>query len=206
MDEARRIIDCDNLSLLIYHHDAKVANILFPDPSTVSYTSTSTHTPLPVDLSHLTSTGNNMSKLPVVIDWDTIMPGYYWSDIGDMIRSCAVKTSEVDVCSSAGVHTEQVDIQWDVLEALIDGWKAGVGEVCHTCTNTEATHNTSKHFEYTNERLWFAGEYMIYMQLLRYLTDWLEGDVYYTVSHTLHNLDRARLHVKILDKISEKRR
>ena len=201
MDEARRMIECDNLPLLIHHHDAKVSNILFPDTYTTSDAALCTHTPLPTDLSHLTLKSDNMHQLPVVIDWDTLMPGYYWSDIGDMIRSCAVKASEDSVHSSAGVDADEVEIQWDVLEAVMDGWKAGV---CDTRTTADIAH-VSPTFEYTNERIWFAGEYMIYMQLLRYLTDLLEGDVYYTISRPLHNLDRARVHVTILEKISEKR-
>lgn len=37
----------------------------------------------------------------------------------------------------------------------------------------------------------YAGKYMIYMQAVRFLTDFLNGDVYYKVLHPLHNFNRA---------------
>lgn len=37
----------------------------------------------------------------------------------------------------------------------------------------------------------YAGKFMIYMQAMRFLTDYLNGDVYYKVSYDRHNLDRA---------------
>lgn len=37
----------------------------------------------------------------------------------------------------------------------------------------------------------YAGKFMIYMQAMRFLTDYLNGDVYYKVAHDRHNLERA---------------
>ena len=37
----------------------------------------------------------------------------------------------------------------------------------------------------------YAGKYMIYMQAVRFLADFLNGDVYYKVTRPLHNFERA---------------
>ena len=44
----------------------------------------------------------------------------------------------------------------------------------------------------------YAGQFMIYMQCLRFLTDFLLGDKYYKFSHSLHNLDRAKNQMTLL--------
>jgi uncharacterized protein with von Willebrand factor type A (vWA) domain len=41
------------------------------------------------------------------------------------------------------------------------------------------------------EILYYAGPFMFYMQGLRFLTDYLNGNVYYPVKYETHNLDRA---------------
>ena len=45
--------------------------------------------------------------------------------------------------------------------------------------------------EYEKNQFFFCGEVMIYMQALRFLTDYIEGDVYYTTTYPGQNLIRA---------------
>ena len=39
---------------------------------------------------------------------------------------------------------------------------------------------------------------MTYMQSLRFLTDYLNGDVYYRIHHPYHNLQRTRAQIKLM--------
>jgi len=53
----------------------------------------------------------------------------------------------------------------------------------------------------TEERKYiiYAGKFMLFMQGVRFLTDFLSNDVYYKTTHPLHNLDRAYNQLKLLD-------
>jgi hypothetical protein len=44
----------------------------------------------------------------------------------------------------------------------------------------------------------YAGKFIIYMQALRFLTDFLNGNTYYPVQHALHNLNRTRHQIALL--------
>ncbi|MFB0909128.1 MAG: aminoglycoside phosphotransferase family protein, partial [Spirosomataceae bacterium] len=50
--------------------------------------------------------------------------------------------------------------------------------------STVLTENEKQHLNY-------GGEFMIYMQGIRFLADYLNGDIYYPVKHSEHNFDRA---------------
>jgi hypothetical protein len=51
----------------------------------------------------------------------------------------------------------------------------------------------------------FAGEFMIYMQALRFLTDYLNNDVYYGAAYEGHNFIRAQNQLTLLERLTEKR-
>jgi hypothetical protein len=51
------------------------------------------------------------------------------------------------------------------------------------------------------ELLLFSGQYIIYMQALRFLTDFLNGNVYYPIHYPDQNLDRARNQFKLLEEL-----
>jgi hypothetical protein len=48
------------------------------------------------------------------------------------------------------------------------------------------------------EYLIYAGEFIIYMQCLRFLTDYLNGDRYFKINYPEHNYDRARNQLQLL--------
>ena len=50
----------------------------------------------------------------------------------------------------------------------------------------------------------YAGKFMIYMQALRFLTDYLNNDVYYGEKYPKHNFNRAKNQVVLLEKLIEK--
>ncbi len=120
-----------------------------------------------------------------VIDLDTIMPGKFISDLGDMMRTylCAYTENETDL--------SKVKIRLPYFEATIKGYLA---EMKVILTGTE------------KELLLFSGKYIIYMQALRFLTDYLNNNVYYPVSYPEQNLDRAKNQFKLLFELTQNER
>lgn len=125
-----------------------------------------------------TSTGQGVC----VIDLDTVMPGLSAYDFGDLVRTatCAAAEDERDLSKVA------VDTQ--LFEALARGFVAGTGSFL---TPAERRH------------LVFGGKLITFEQLIRFLTDYLAGDVYYKVHRAGHNLDRSRTQMKLVQSIIE---
>jgi hypothetical protein len=61
----------------------------------------------------------------------------------------------------------------------------------------ELTPDEKSHFVY-------AGKFLIYMQALRFLTDYLRNDVYYGARYPHHNFVRAGNQVVLLQRLLEK--
>ena len=112
-----------------------------------------------------------------VIDLDTTMPGYYISDVGDMCRTylCPVNEACEDLNLIKVLPERWIAIQEGYLEAM--------GEFL---TNFEKDHFA------------FSGQSIIYMQALRFLTDFLELDRYYRVERPDQNLDRTNNQIQLL--------
>ncbi len=134
------------------HHDTKISNVLF----------------------------DRHDKGLCVIDLDTVMPGYFISDVGDMIRTyvCQVNEEEKDF--------SRIEIRPAFYQAIIDGYLSEMGE--------ELTDEEKKLFHY-------AGCFMIYMQALRFLTDHLNNDVYYGAKYIGHNFVRAGNQITLLNRL-----
>jgi len=139
----------------LMHHDCKIGNILFDR---------STH------------------EVICPIDLDTIMPGKYFSDLGDMIRTMACTEGE------ESRNWEKIDIRKEFYEAIISGYLQGIGEVF--------TPDEKKHVHY-------SGLIMIFMQALRFITDFLENDKYYKTTYPEQNLNRALNQLILLEKLEE---
>lgn len=144
------IRDSGGFPLRVMHHDAKISNILF---------------------------SKKTGRLVCIVDYDTVMPGYFFSDIGDMIRSCCSTVPE------SGPDVEKIRIRKSIYKGLVDGYLTGLGD--------ELNAAEKKYIHY-------SGLLMIYMQALRFLTDYLEGDRYYRVDYAGQNLDRARNQLALL--------
>jgi hypothetical protein len=125
-----------------------------------------------------TSTGHGVC----VIDLDTVMPGLSAYDFGDLVRTatCAAAEDERDLSKVA------VDIT--LFEALARGFVEGT---ISFLTPAERQH------------LVFGGKLITFEQLIRFLTDYLAGDVYYKVHREGHNLDRSRTQMKLVRSIIE---
>jgi Ser/Thr protein kinase RdoA (MazF antagonist) len=141
--------------LRVMHHDAKLSNILFD---------------------------NKNGKVVCPVDLDTTQPGYFFSDIGDMIRSMACTLSE------NSIDFFFINIRPDFYKAIIDGYMAAMKD--------EFTETEKKNIHY-------AGLLMIYMQALRYLADYLNGDIYYRITYPEQNFDRAKNQLILLQRLEE---
>ncbi len=115
-----------------------------------------------------------------MIDLDTIMPGTILFDFGDMVRTFTSPVAEDETDLS------KVILRLNIFEALAKGY---LSELKYKLTKTEI------------DNLVFGGEVMTFMIGLRFLTDFLEGDIYYKTTKENHNLDRCRTQFKLLAEI-----
>ncbi|MFZ6022902.1 MAG: phosphotransferase enzyme family protein [Bacteroidota bacterium] len=151
-----RIKKSPEFKLRVTHHDTKISNVLF----------------------------NNLDKGLCVIDLDTVMPGYFISDLGDMFRTY------LSPCSEDEEDISKVLVRSEFFEAITAGYLSEMGE--------ELTSQEKEHFIY-------AGEFMIYMQALRFLSDYINGDVYYQARYSKHNMVRAQNQIALLKVYQEKK-
>ncbi len=115
-----------------------------------------------------------------VIDLDTVMPGSVLFDFGDMVRTTTSPAAEDELDLS------KVYMQFPMFEALVRGYLCSAGRFL---TNAEKSHLAT------------AGKVITYEQGIRFLADYLSGDMYYKVHHYSHNLDRCRTQFKLLESI-----
>lgn len=139
----------------VTHHDTKISNVLF----------------------------NEADKGLCVIDLDTVMPGYFISDVGDMLRTYLSPVSEEEKDFS------RIEIRDEYYNAIKDGY---LGEMAGELTAAEKEH------------FFYAGKFMIYMQALRFLTDHLNNDIYYGAKYEGHNFTRANNQLVLLQRFIEK--
>lgn len=159
-DSYKEFIDHKDVRLRVQHHDTKISNVLFRPRESTS---------ICIDNNNGDDSTAEVDAY-CVIDLDTVMAGYIFSDIGDAIRTYTSPSSEEE-CDYAKVYVRE-----DILMAIRSGYFAHMGD------------NLS---EYEKNQFFFCGEVMIYMQALRFLTDYIEGDVYYTTTYPGQNLIRA---------------
>lgn len=106
-----------------------------------------------------------------VIDLDTVMPGSVLFDFGDMCRTLLSPVAE------DSTELDQVNVRRDYFAALVQGYVEGTGDML---TRLE------------RDNLVFAARMIVGMIGLRFLTDHLDGDLYFRIHHEGHNLERAR--------------
>jgi N-acetylhexosamine 1-kinase len=112
-----------------------------------------------------------------VVDWDTAGPGSRLHDFGDLVRSLVSGAAEDEPDPAAVVVEPQ---RWD---ALVEGYLATASALL---TPTERAH------------LRLAGQVITLEQAARFLTDHLDGDLYYRVQDPQHNLRRTRAQLALL--------
>ncbi|MBR7103986.1 MAG: aminoglycoside phosphotransferase family protein [Lentisphaeria bacterium] len=125
---------------------------------------------------------SDTGKAVCVIDLDTVMPGLVHNDFGDMIRTSTSPALEDEKDLS------KVYMQFEMFEALLRGYLESAASFL---TPAE------KHY------LPFSGKLITLEIGTRFLTDYLEGDVYFKVHREGHNLDRCRTQIKLVQSIEE---
>ncbi|MBD0366164.1 MAG: aminoglycoside phosphotransferase family protein [Flavisolibacter sp.] len=143
--------------LRVMHHDTKISNVLL----------------------------NANDEGVCVIDLDTVMPGYYISDTGDMFRTYLSPVSEEEK------DFNLIDIRIPFFEAIVQGYAL---EMKSVMTPEE------------KEAFFYSGQFLIYMQALRFLTDYLNNDIYYGSSYEGHNKMRAENQLTLLKRYTNHER
>ncbi len=121
-------------------------------------------------------------RCAAVIDLDTVMPGLSLYDFGDMVRTAASSTAEDNPDAS------QMHVVLPYFRALVEGYLESAGSVLNA---VERAH------------LGFAGKLLAFETGLRFLTDHLQGDVYFRIKRPGHNLDRARTQIALVKSIED---
>ncbi|WP_353146417.1 aminoglycoside phosphotransferase family protein [Chryseobacterium sp.] len=116
-----------------------------------------------------------------VIDLDTIMISTILYDFGTMIQSYTNTTSEDDGNAKNNFNAEMYKV---VKEGFLFYLKE------------KLTPEESGHLDY-------AAQVAIYIQELRFLTDYLNGSIYYSTKYPEHNLDRTRNQLELLKGLRE---
>lgn len=148
MCKAERLYREGKLPKRICHCDTKVNNMLF----------------------------NDKGEILCVIDLDTLMPSFVFSDFGDFLRTAANTVAE------DSPEVEKVDFKMDIFEAFAKGYL-----------------ESAKVFltPIEKENLPYAACLFPYMQAVRFFADYINGDTYYKIKYPEHNLVRTRNQVAL---------
>lgn len=148
-NEFKHITQSKDFKLRVTHHDTKISNVLF----------------------------DTQDKGLCVIDLDTVMPGYFISDVGDMMRTYLSPVSEEEKDFS------KIKVRADFFEAIVKGY---LSEMKDELTEVE------------KRSILYAGKFMIYMQAIRFIADYLNNDIYYGSRYEGQNLIRGLNQVTLL--------
>jgi Ser/Thr protein kinase RdoA (MazF antagonist) len=142
-------------TIRVIHHDSKINNVLFDRTN---------------------------DRGLCIIDLDTIMPGYYISDVGDMLRTYLSPAGEEERDFS------KIEIREEYFNEIVVGY---LGEMKSGLSKDEIPYFI------------YSGKFAIYMQALRFLTDYLNDDIYYNIQYEAQNFIRAGNQIVLLKKFIE---
>ncbi|MEJ7644001.1 MAG: aminoglycoside phosphotransferase family protein [Chryseolinea sp.] len=140
----------------VIHHDTKISNVLFD------------------------AKGRGIC----IIDLDTVMPGFFISDVGDMMRTYLSPASEEEKDFS------RIEVRDDYFKAIVQGYLNAMHD--------ELTADEQHLFYY-------AGTFLVYMQAIRFLADYCNDDVYYGASYEGQNFIRTMNQLTLLQRLEEKK-
>ena len=143
---------------------------------------------LPKHINHCDTKVNNVlfdeeGKPICIVDLDTVMPGFVFSDFGDFMRTAANTGAEDDPI------LDNIRVDLEVFEAYARGYLK------------EATFLT----EVEKELLPYGCRLLTYMQTVRFFTDWINGDTYYKIAYPEHNIVRTRAQLRLLEEQEKSR-
>src|SRR6185437_3482045 len=155
VDTYENILQNPCFKIRVTHHDTKISNVLFDK--------------------------NNNGLC--VIDLDTVMPGYFISDIGDMMRTYLSPVNEEERDFS------KIEVREEYFASIWNGYMSQM--------KNELNEKERKMFIY-------SGKYLIYIQALRFITDYLNDDIYYGAKYEGQNFVRAGNQMVLLQRLIEK--
>lgn len=141
---------------------------------------------LPIRITHNDTKINNVmlnensNEGLCVLDLDTVMPGIILNDFGDMVRTFTSPALEDEK------HFSKVKMRLNIFDALVRGY---LSELEGLLTENEISN------------LVLGSKIIVYEQAIRFLTDYIAGDVYYKIEYDFHNLNRARNQFALLESI-----
>ena len=149
MSRSERLFREGKLPKRICHCDTKVDNILFDKDGNVL----------------------------CVIDLDTVMPSFVFSDFGDFLRTAANPVAE------DSPEYEKIDFRMDIFKSFTEGY-----------LKTARAFLTPIEIE----NLPYAAKLFPYMQVVRFYADYLNGDTYFKTQYAEHNLVRTLYQLALL--------
>lgn len=144
---------------------------------------------LPLRVTHNDTKLNNImmdketGKGVCVIDLDTVMPGLSVNDFGDSIRFGASTGDEDER------DLEKISCDLHLFELYTEGFLKG-------CKGSLT--------ELEVEMLPMGAKVMTFECGMRFLTDYLQGDIYFKIHRDSHNLDRCRTQIKLVADMEQK--
>lgn len=138
---------------------------------------------LPKRICHCDTKVNNMlfdkdGNVLCVIDLDTVMPSFIFSDFGDFLRSAANTGAEDDK------DLNNIDFNMEIFEAFTKGYLEGTKSFL---------------LPIEKENLPYAAKLFPYMQTVRFLADYINGDTYYKIQYPEHNLVRTKAQWRLFE-------
>ena len=143
---------------------------------------------LPKRVCHCDTKVNNMlfdkeGNVLCIIDLDTVMPSFVFSDYGDFLRTAANTGAEDDP------NLDNIDFNMEIFKAFTKGY-------------LEGTKGFLLPIE--KENLPYAALLFPYMQTVRFLADYINGDTYYKIKYPEHNLTRTKAQWRLFQKAETK--
>jgi len=141
---------------------------------------------IPLRVVHNDTKINNVlfrdDKAAAVIDLDTVGPGILYYDYGDAVRTIATTAGEDEP------DLKKVTFHIDAFKAFTEGYLKQVGTILDAAEK-ELFHK--------------APFLMTYLMGIRFLTDYLNGDVYYKTYFGDHNIVRSRVQKKLIESMEQ---
>ena len=142
---------------------------------------------IPQRIIHYDTKFNNIlfdehDKALCLIDLDTVMPGYIHYDFGDAIRTGASISAEDEP------DLLKVGMNINLFRSYAEGY---LKEIRATLNNTEIDY------------LAFSPMLITYIQAVRFLTDYIDGDKYYKIHYKDHNLVRTKAQNQLVRSMEE---
>jgi len=138
---------------------------------------------LPKRICHCDTKVNNMlfdkdGNVLCVIDLDTVMPSFIFSDFGDFLRTAANTAAEDEP------DLDKIDFNMEIFKAFTKGYLEGTKDFL---------------LPIEKENLPYAAMLFPYMQAVRFLADYINGDTYYKIKYPEHNLVRTKAQWKLFE-------